>query len=333
MDLSTTYLGIKLRTPIIPASSPLAEEIDNICMMEDAGAAAVILPSLFEEQLLSESNSLHHHLSYGTDLLPESLSYLPDPADIHLRPEEYLRLIQQAKVTVDIPVIASLNGDTDGGWVNYARQIENAGADALELNIYAIQTNVNLSGEEVEAEYLNIVKSVRSCTSLPLAVKLTPFFTNLSNMAKRIVEAGADALVLFNRFQQPDIDLKNHSLYPHYLPSRPFENRLPLTWIGILYKKLDVDFAAVGGLETAEDVLKMLMVGANVTMMASAIYKNGIHHIRTVEQDLARWMEENEYSSIDQMQGSMSQLNCEDPSAFERTQYIRTATTRLPVRP
>ncbi|MAS33831.1 MAG: dihydroorotate dehydrogenase [Anaerolineaceae bacterium] len=327
MDISTRYLGLALRSPLVASASPLSEQIYNLKQMEDAGAGAVVLHSLFQEQLEREASELHYHMTEGTESFAEALSYFPEPTTFHLGPDAYLKHIRKAKDSVDIPVIASLNGSTLGGWIDFARLIEDAGADALELNLYHIPTDLNETGGAVEARYLEVVAAVRAAVSIPLAVKLSPFFSNMANMARQLDEKGANALVLFNRFYQPDIDLENLEVYPHVLLSTPQDLRLPLRWIAILYGRINADLAATSGVHTAEDALKMLMAGANVTMMASALLKNGIGHIRTVEADLRRWMEEHEYESVQQMRGSMSQQHAGNPAAFERAQYMRALTT------
>jgi dihydroorotate dehydrogenase (fumarate) len=291
--------------------------------MEDAGASAIVLYSLFEEQLRQESFELDHHLSAGTESFSEALSFFPQPGEFRLGPEGYLNHIRKAKEAVAIPIIASLNGATRGGWTQYARQIEAAGADALELNIYSIPADPEISGAEVEQTYVDIVQAVKSAVSIPVAVKLSPFFSSLANVARRLDAVGADGLVLFNRFYQPDIDLEELELKPNVLLSTPQALRLPLTWIGILYARVKASLAATSGIHSPEDVVKLLMVGANVTMVCSALLRNGIHHLRYLEQGLRDWMESREYESVQQMQGSMSQLRCPDPGAFERAQYMR----------
>lgn len=326
MDLTTTYLGMKLRTPLVPSASPLSEEIDNIKRMEDAGASAVVLSSLFEEQLLLDRYELHHHLTHGVESFAEALTYIPEPPeleDIRLGAEDYLERIRKAKESVAIPIIASLNGVSIGGWTDYASLIQEAGADALELNIYYIPTNPTLTGAEVEQTYLDILAMVKSLVTIPVAVKLSPFFSNLANMARRLDEAGADALVLFNRFYQPDIDLDNLMVRPNVILSTPQALRLPLRWIAILYGHVRADLAATSGIHTAHNVIKMLMAGANVTMLCSVLLRHGVSHIRLIEQGLRQWMEEREYESVGQMKGSMSQIHCENPGEFERAQYVR----------
>jgi dihydroorotate dehydrogenase (fumarate) len=323
MDLSTTYLGLTLRTPLVPSASPLSEEIDAIKRMEDAGAAAVVLHSLLEEQLRRDRYDLHHHLMQHTHSFAEALSFFPDPVDFQVGPEGYLDHIRRAKQAVDIPIIASLNGCSPGGWTNYAREIEQAGANALELNIYHIPTDVNQTGTEVEQVYLEILQDVRSVVKIPVAVKLGPFFSNLANMAKRLDDAGANGLVLFNRFYQPDIDLKTLEVRPNILLSTPQALRLPMRWIAILYGRIHADLAATSGIHHAHDVLKMLMAGARVTMLCSVLMRKGMAQIATIERDLRDWLAENDYESVRQLQGSMSQKHCPDPSAFERAQYMR----------
>jgi len=323
IDLSTDYLGLKLRTPLVPSASPLSQEIGTIRRLEDAGASAVVLYSLFEEQLRQEMVELDHHLSAATESFSESLSFFPHASEFRLGPEGYLEHIRKAKEAVKIPIIASLNGATVRGWTKFAKEIEEAGADALECNIYYIPTNADLKSADVEQAYIDIVWAVKSAVSIPVAVKLSPFFSNLANMAKRLDEAGADGLVLFNRFYQPDIDLDELEIRPNVLLSTPQALRLPLTWIGILYGRLQASLAASSGVHDPQDAIKLLMVGANVTMLCSSLLRNGVNHIRHMERGITEWMEKHEYESVQQMQGSMSQVRCPDPSAFERAQYMR----------
>jgi dihydroorotate dehydrogenase (fumarate) len=322
-DLSTTYLGLRLRTPLVASASPLSQDLDRIRHLEDAGASAVVLYSLFEEQLRREQQELEHHLLAGIDSFAESLTYFPHPGEFRTGPEEYLDHIRKAKQAVDIPIIASLNGSTLGGWTGYARQIEEAGADAIECNIYFLPTGFNVPAAEVEQIYLDILRGVKISVRLPVAVKLSPFFSSMANMAKQLDDAGADGLVLFNRFYQPDIDLDELELRPNVLLSTPQDLRLPLTWIGILYGRIKANLAATSGVHSAEDMLKLLMVGADVTMLCSALLRNGINHLRHLEHGLRQWMEAHEYDSVRQMKGSMSQMHCNDPGAFERAQYMR----------
>lgn len=322
MDLTTTYLGLKLRSPLVPsAAQPLTEEIDNVKRLEDAGAGAVVLHSIFAEQLRIEQHELHHHTTYGTDSFAEALTYFPEPENFKVGPETYLEHIRKAKEMVDIPIIASLNGSTLGEWVDFSKQIQAAGADALELNIYNIPTEIHLTGAEVEQNYLDIVEAIRADVTIPLTVKLSPFFSNLANMAGRLDRSGANGLVLFNRFMQPDISPEELEVWPHLTLSNPQEMLLPMRWIAILYGRLDADLAATTGIQKGLDVVKMLMVGARVTHVCSALLRHGIEHLRNIERELVEWMEEHEYESVDQMIGTMSQLNVIDPSAFERAQY------------
>ncbi len=330
MDLSTTYLGLTLKSPLVPSASPLSEDIDNIKRMEDAGAAAVVMHSLFEEQIIHERLELEHHLSYGTESYAESLNFFPEPEEFNVGPEEYLEHIRKAKEQVQIPIIGSLNGHTPGGWVEYARLIEEAGADALELNIYYIPTDLDKPGGEIEKEYLQVFEAVKKEVSIPVAVKLSPFFSNLAHMAKRLDEAGANGLVLFNRFYQPDIDLEEMAIKPRILLSTPHALRLPMRWIAILYGRIQADLAATSGIHKSQDAIKMLMVGARVTMLCSVLLRYGIDYIRVIEEGMQQWMAEHEYESVKQMQGSMSQLKCPDPGAYERAQYMRALQSYRP---
>jgi dihydroorotate dehydrogenase (fumarate) len=299
--------------------------------MEDSGAGAIVLHSFFEEQLRQERLELHHHLTYGTESFAEALTYFPEPQIFHVGSDEYLNHIRQAKQSLNIPIIASLNGSTLGGWLDYSQQIEQAEADALELNIYYIPTDLDIPGAEIEENYLDILRTVKSEIKIPVTVKIGPYFSNMANMAKRFADNGADGLVLFNRFYQPDISLENLEVYPNVLLSTPQAIRLPMRWIAILYGRVDVDFAATSGILHATDVLKMLMAGAKVTQLVSSLLSHGIGHISVLEANMLRWMEENEYESVKQMQGSMSQLHCPDPSAFERVNYMKALQTYAPV--
>jgi dihydroorotate dehydrogenase (fumarate) len=323
IDLSTHYLGMKLRTPLVSSASPLSKEVSNVRRLEDSGASAIVLASLFEEQLRLETLQLDHRLSAGTESFPEALTFLPEAPDFQLGPEAYLKHIRNAKEAVSVPIIASLNGSTVGGWTEYAKQIEQAGADALECNIYFIPTDLELTGAAIEQTYIEILLAVKSATTIPVAIKLSPFFSNMANMAKRLDDNGADGLVLFNRFYQPDIDLEQLEIKPNVLLSTPQALRLPLTWVGILYSRVKASLAATSGIHGHEDVLKVLMAGADVAMVCSTLYRNGIHYLKEIERALIQWMAEHEYESVRQMQGSMSQLRCADPSAFERAQYMR----------
>jgi dihydroorotate dehydrogenase (fumarate) len=322
-DLSTRYLGLNLRTPLVVSASPLSQEISGVRRLEDAGASAVVLYSLFEEQLRQEARELEYHLSAGTESFAESLTYLPMRGEFHTGPEGYLDHIRKAKEAVAIPVIASLNGASLGGWTKYAKEIEEAGADALECNIYSIAADINVPGVEIEQRYIDILRAVKAAVRIPVAVKLGPFFSNMANMAKKLEQSGVDGLVLFNRFYQPDIDLDELEIRPNVLLSTPQALRLPLTWIGILYGRIRANLAATSGVHSAEDVIKLLLVGADVTMFCSALLRRGVGQLREVERDLREWLDDHEYESVNQMQGSMSQMRCPDPGAFERAQYMR----------
>ncbi|MFB2972841.1 dihydroorotate dehydrogenase-like protein [Aerosakkonema sp. BLCC-F183] len=332
MNLTTNYMGLTLRSPLVPsAAAPLTENIDNVKRMEDAGAGAVVLHSLFEEQIQKERYELHHHLTYGTDSFAEALTYFPEPEIFHVGTDEYLNHIRKAKEMVSIPIIASLNGATVGGWTEYAQQIEQAGADGLELNIYYVPTDIEMTGTQVEQNYIDILSTVKSAVNIPVAVKLSPYFSNMANMAKRLEAAGADALVCFNRFYQPDIDIEDLEVRPNLILSSPQDMRLPMRWIAILYDRIDLDFAATGGIHKGQDVIKMLMAGAKISQICSVLLRHGIDHIRVIEQELIGWMKEHEYHSVQQMIGSMSQINCPDESAFERAQYLKSIQTYRPV--
>jgi dihydroorotate dehydrogenase (fumarate) len=323
MDLSTTYLGMTLKNPLVPSASPLSQTVEGIRRLEDAGAAAVVMYSLFEEQLVGESQQLDHFLSYGTESFAEALSYFPEMEDFNTGPDDYLNLISQAKEAVDIPVIGSLNGVSTGGWVSYASQIQQAGADALELNIYYIPTSVDISGTEVEQMYLDVVRDVKANVSIPVAVKLSPYFSATAHMAHQLAEAGADALVLFNRFYQPDIDLEELEVVPRLVLSASYEMHLPLRWVALLYGRVKADFAITSGVHTHIDVLKGLMAGANIMMMASALLQVGPAYLGQVLDKVVSWMDEHEYESVAQMRGSMSQQHVAEPAAFERANYMK----------
>ena len=322
-DLTTTYLGLHLKNPLVVSASPLSKMLSVVRHMEDAGAAAIVMYSLFEEQITHESHELDHYLSRGTHSYAEALSYFPDLDTYNLEPDTYLEHLSQAKRMLQIPVIGSLNGISPGGWIKYAQQIEQAGADALELNCYYLPTDINVSGTELEDAYVNLVKEVRATIKIPLALKLSPFFTALPHVAKRFVDAGADAFVLFNRFYQPDLDCEALEVVPNVELSTSHDLRLPLRWIAILYGRLDVDFALTSGVHSVHDVLKAVMAGANVAMMASELLVHGIYRLNTLAADLYKWMEEREYESISSMRGSMSQCAVAEPAAFERAHYMK----------
>ncbi len=327
IDLSTTYLGLKLRNPLVVSASPLCEQLDNIRLMEDSGAAAVVLHSLFEEQIAVESQELDRHLWAGTESFAESLTYFPDMTSYNLGPEGYLEHLQKAKAAVAIPVIGSLNGISRGGWTGYAKKIEEAGADALELNIFYIPTDTEMSGAEVEKRYCELAAQVKASVRIPVAVKLGLYFSSMPNMAQRMDQAGADALVLFNRFYQPDFDLENLEVVPNLILSSPYELLLRLNWVAILYGCVKADLAVTGGVHSALDVLKAMMAGARVAMMTSALLQNGIPYLTKVRADLLAWMEEHEYESVQQMQGSMSQRSVDDPAAFVRANYMKVLSS------
>jgi len=327
VDLSTTYLGLTLKNPLVVSPSPLCEKIDNIRQMEDAGASAVVLPSLFEEQITLESHYLDRYLSHGTESFAESLTYFPDMIDYNLGPDGYLELIRRAKFVVDIPIIGSLNGVSTGGWITYAKKIEEAGADALELNTYYIPTDPELTGAQVEQMYLDLVRDVKASVRIPVAIKLSPNFSAIPNMARRLDQAGADALVMFNRFYQPDFDLENLEVVPSLILSGSYELLVRLTWVAVVYGHIRADLAITGGVHTALDVLKAMMVGARVAMMTSALLTHGIGHLNTVRADLLTWMEQHEYESIRQMQGSMSHRSVANPAAFERANYMKVLSS------
>src|SRR5713101_492695 len=326
-DLTTTYLGLQLKNPLVASASPLSKKVDTVRRIEDAGAAALVMYSLFEEQITHDSQELDHYLERGTHSFAESLSYFPDLNYYNLGPEPYLEHLHKIKSAVSMPVIGSLNGISSGGWVEYAQRIEQAGADALELNIYYLPTDPNLSGAELEEEYVKLVRDVRATVKIPTALKHSPFFTSLPHVAKRFVEAGANGLVLFNRFYQPDFDLEELEVIPNLELSTSHELRLPLRWIAILYGRIAADFALTSGVHTAQDVLKAMMAGANVAMMTSTLLAHGIGRLMHILNDLQEWMEEHEYESIRQMRGSMSQQAIADPAAFERANYMKALSS------
>jgi len=332
MDLSTEYMGLKLKNPIVPSSSPLSHSVASIRHLEDAGASAVVMYSLFEEQITLESFYLDYYLSHGTDSYAESLNYFPEMKGYNVGPDEYLDLIREAKQAVEIPIIGSLNGISTGGWIDYACLIEEAGADALELNVYYIPTSTYMTGAEVEYLYLDILTDVKKVVSIPVAMKLSPYFSSTAHMANQLAEKGADALVLFNRFYQPDFDLEKLEVVPRLVLSDSDELRLPLCWVAILFGRLDLDLAITSGVHNYRDVLKSLMAGAKVAMMASELLKNGPHRIVEILVELQQWMQDNEYESVGQMIGSLSQKNVAEPAAFERANYMKMLASYKPVR-
>ena len=330
IDLSTTYMGLKLAHPLLPSASPLARNLDGIKRLEDAGAPAIVLPSLFEEQIEQESHSLNHFMSYGAESFNEATTYFPEMGTYNTGPDHYLELIHQAKKAAHIPIIASLNGVTDGAWIDYARRIQQAGADALELNIYYVPADPKISAEQVERRYIDALFHVKRTVTIPVAVKLSPYFSAMGNMAKRLSDSGANALVLFNRFYQPDFDLDNYEVVPHLVLSNSDELRLPLRWIAILYKRVASDLALTTGVHTHLDAIKGLMAGSAVVMLASELLANGTKRIGEILHDLQGWMAEREYVSVRQMRGSMSQAHVRNPAMFERANYMKTLDSWRP---
>jgi len=327
IDLSTEYLGLKLRNPLVAAACPMTGHVDALQRLEEHGAAAVVLPSLFEEQIEHEEMNVARLYESGAEASAEGLTYFPEVARYNTGPDAYLQLIEEAKAKLKIPVIGSLNGTSNGGWVRYAKRLQDAGVDAVELNVYYVVADPDLTGADVEARYLDLVAAVKDSIDIPVAVKLGPFFTALPNMARRLVEAGADGLVLFNRFLQPDIDLATLQLHPHLVLSNRGELRLPLRWIAILYGQVQASLAASSGIHFVEDVIKVLLAGADIATSASALLKQGPEHVGTWLHELKSWLEQNDYESIKQLKGSMSQQNCPDPDAFERANYMKALTS------
>lgn len=327
VDLRTRYLGLALAHPIVASASPLTGSIDSLKRLQDAGAAAVVLPSLFEEQIEHEEMSTHNLMLYGAELSPEARGFFPEPQDQANSTERYLALIAEAKRALSVPVIASLNGYTPGGWTKIARQFEQAGADAIELNVYFLATKLDDTSAAVESRYVDLVKSVTTEVRIPVAVKVAPYFSAMANMAQRLTQAGASGLVLFNRFMQPDIELEELEVAPHLVLSTSDELRLALRWIAILRGRVNASLAATGGAHTPEDVLKLLLAGADCVMLASSLLRNGPNHIGTLVQGVQRWLAKREYTSVEQMTGSLSQQSCPDPDAFERNNYMKALTS------
>lgn len=327
MDFSTNYMGLTLASPLVASASPLTMDLDSLKRIEDAGAGAVVLASLFEEQLEHDARELDHYLHYGTERFAESLTYFPDKGDYKLGPEEYLEYIVRAKSAVNIPIIASLNGVSEGGWIEYARSIAQAGASAIELNIYFLPTSQHLTSQAVEDAYAWIVRSVAGTVDLPVAVKLAPYFSCLPALARRLVDQGAEGLVLFNRFYQPDLDPVTLEVQPKVYLSTSVDTLLPLRWIGILFGRLEVSMAASSGIHTGRDAAKMILAGADVAMMTSALLEHGPGHIKKVQAELMQVMEANRYESVAEMRGVMSQRSCPEPSAYERANYIKSLSS------
>ncbi len=323
VDLRTRYLGLDLKHPIVASASPLTGSIDSLKRLQDAGVAAVVLPSLFEEQIEHDEMAAHNLMLYGAELSPEARGFFPELQNWRTGPDQYLKLIEDAKRTLSVPVIPSLNGYTPGGWTSIARQFQDAGADAIELNVYFLATGVDDSSAEVEQRYVDLVASVTQQVRLPVAVKVAPYFSALANMAARLAKAGAKGLVLFNRFLQPDIVLDELEVAPHLVLSTPDELRLALRWIAILRGRIDASLAATGGAHTSDDVLKLLLAGADCVMVASSLLQNGTAHVATLVRGLQDWMAERDYASVAQLKGSLSQQSCPDPAAFERANYMK----------
>lgn len=323
MDLTTTYLGLPLRTPLVVSPSPLSTDLGRVRAMEDAGAGAIVLHSLFEEQIVLEAMQLEKGLTAGTESYAESVSFLPDVHTYKLGPEAYLEHIRKTKAAVGVPVIASLNGTNEGTWTRYARLCEEAGADALELNIYYVATDPAQSAADLERRYVDLVRSVRTAVKIPLAVKLGHNFSAFAHMAAQLAGAGADGLVVFNRFYQPDLDIEQLEVTPTLSLSSPYELLLRLHWVAVLYGRVKTDFAVTGGVHSGHDVLKAMMAGANVAMLASALLQKGVSHLATVKQEMLAWMEEHEYESVKQMRGSLAQKAVRNPGAYERANYIK----------
>lgn len=324
MNLQTNYLGLALKNPLVAAASPLTDNLDNLKAMEDNGIAAVVLPSLFEEQLTHDMYEHLHHTMAGTDSFPEASKFFPEPKTFKFGPESYLDHIRKAKAALRIPVIASLNGHGSGGWVTHAKLMEGAGADAIELNIYHLPTHKGMKGASVESRYLDIVRAVKAEVKIPVAVKIPPFFSSIANMASLFAQEGANGLVLFNRFYQPDINIETLEVEPSVVLSSPTAIRLPLLWIALLYGNVPLNMAASSGIHSASDVLKCTMAGADVSMLCSVLYKQGLPFIARLISDLNSWMESHEYESIAQMKGSMSYKKADRPEAYERANYVRS---------
>jgi dihydroorotate dehydrogenase (fumarate) len=326
-DLRTKYLGLLLKSPVLASASPLCESVDNIRRLEDQQIGAVVLPSLFEEQLELESLTVDYDLARGAESFPESANFFPDLKTYNLGPDGYLELIRHAKESVDIPIIASLNGISDGGWLQYAKLMEEAGADAIELNIYSITTDPGVTGAEVEQGYIDLVRHLKRSIGIPLAVKLSPFFSAPGNMGVRFDEAHANGIVMFNRFYQPDFDIEQLEVVPSLTLSRPDELLLRLHWTALLYGNVQADLGITGGVHTASDVVKCILAGAKVAFMTSALLRNGVQHAAHVIAEVERWLDEHEYVSVHQMCGSMSRGAVADPTAFERGNYMKVLSS------
>lgn len=331
MNMTTKYLGLTLKHPVLSSASPLAQNVDGVRRLEDAGAAAIVLPSLFEEQIEQEAIHLLQTMQQGTESFAEATSYLPEPERFLVGPEEYLGLISHAKKVCEVPIIASLNGRAAGTWAEYARLMENAGADALELNIYYLATKFDMTGAEVEENYLSILRDVKKEVKIPIALKLGPYFSAFANMAKRCDDAGADGLVLFNRFYQPDLNVEELEVLPKVELSTSADIRLPLRWLAVLHGHLKCNLAATSGVHTPEDAIKLLMSGADVVQMCSSLFQWGVHRLGQLAEEIDDWGNEHGYDSLDMMRGSMSQRAVADPEAFERANYMKTLQSFRPV--
>ncbi|HEX9640329.1 MAG TPA: dihydroorotate dehydrogenase-like protein [Candidatus Krumholzibacteria bacterium] len=324
VDLSTRYLGLTLRNPLIASACPLNQDPEFLLQLEEAGAAAAVFPSLFEEQIEFQQQQIFGLYEYGTESFAESLSYFPELEDYNVGPTEYLRRLRLARETVRFPLIGSLNGMTVGGWIHFAKLIEDTGVDALELNVYFVPTDARHSGEEVERRYLDLVTAVRKAVRIPLAVKVGPYFTSFGHFARRLVDVGADGLTIFNRYVQPDIDLETLDFFPNLMLSESYESRLSMTWIAMLRGRIGAYLAATSGIHEVADLVKLLLVGADAAMLASAVYRHGPAHFTRLEAGLRDWLVEKDYASVGQMKGSLSRENCPTPEAFERVNYMRS---------
>jgi len=331
MNLKTNYLGLTLTNPIVVSSSPLSQSLDGMKKLAEAGASAIVMHSLFEEQIVHEAEELEHYETFGTESFPEAITYFPKATEYRLTPDEYIELLSKAVKQLGIPIIGSLNGITPGGWISYAKKMEDAGASAIEINVYYLPTDTNMSGQEVEERYLSVLSNVRASVKIPVAVKLNPFFSSIPNIALKLVKKGANGLVLFNRFYQPDIDLEKLDVTPDVRLSDSNDSRLPTRWIGILYGKINASLAASSGIHTAEDVIKLILAGADVTMMCSAVLKNGPQHISKVLKDIENWMKTHDSESIEEIKGSLSHKSTADPSAYERANYMKALNRYKPI--
>ncbi len=331
-DIKTSYMGLELSNPFIASASPLWKEVDNVKKAQEAGAAAVVLHSLFEEQITTEERELNKYLLQGTEHFAEAITYFPDATDFHFPPDEYVEHIAQMKKAVSIPIIGSLNGVSPGGWIRYARLIEQAGADGIELNIYYLPTDPALSSHQIEDNYISLIEHVKGSVNIPLAVKISPYITSLPSFASRVEGAGARALVIFNRFYQPDLDLNLMDAVPNLPLSSSDELRLRLRWLGILFGQIDMDLAVTGGVHTGEDGVKSILSGARAVMTTSALLRNGIDHLKVIRNQFVQWMDQNDYESVEDMRGVLSRKSVEHPAAFERANYMKVIGSFIPER-